>query len=379
MVEGVPVTFPSDLSLARAHRRVAIVTHSNPEVGGMERSFARLSNDLSRLGWDASAVVLVDRREGVTVDYLTSVMPTRAVHDRRQYREALAGADLVHVHVPTALLWSPTSVLVPRMSGIPTVVTIHLPSHPEPPARWRGRARMHVTDLVKGCVLRRAAVEILAPSSAAAAEITSRFRPWRLPVSVAENGVPDAGGSPVDATGPLRLVFVGRLNPHKRPLDFIACVGALTRQGVPVVADVVGQGAMRAELERVTLESALSASVRFRGFQADPARFIRAADALVLTSFHEGGALVMMEAASAGRVTVCRADLEGIPADAGAAVCRIDPQLGVAGFADALARLALNRELLIEAGAAARQLWESRYSVEAAAARLADVYERVSA
>jgi glycosyltransferase involved in cell wall biosynthesis len=51
----------------------------------------------------------------------------------------------------------------------------------------------------------------------------------------------------------------------------------------------------------------------------------------------------------------------------------------VAGFADALARLALNRELLIEAGAAARRLWESRYSVEAAAARLADVYERVSA
>jgi len=345
----------------------------------MERSFARLSDDLCRLGWDASAVVLVDRRPGVTVDYLTSLMPTRAVHDRRQYREALTDADLVHVHVPTALLWSPTSLLVPKMAGIPTVVTIHLPSHPEPPARWRGRVRMHVTNFVKGWVLRRAAVAILAPSSAAAAEITSRFRPWRLPVSVAENGVPDAGGSPVDAIGPLRLVFVGRLSPHKRPLDFIACVDVLTRLGVPVVADVVGHGAMRAELERVTLESALSASIRFHGFQADPAPFIRAADALVLTSFHEGGPLVMMEAASAGRVTVCRADLEGIPADAGPAVCRIDPQLGVAGFAEALARLALNRELLIEAGAAARCLWESRYSVNAAATRLADVYERVSA
>ena len=68
------------------------------------------------------------------------------------------------------------------------------------------------------------------------------------------------------AREPLRLVFSGRLDPMKNPLDLAEIARELSARDVPFLLDVFGDGPLRGALQQALHEHQLDAQVRIHGF-----------------------------------------------------------------------------------------------------------------
>lgn len=103
-----------------------------------------------------------------------------------------------------------------------------------------------------------------------------------------------------------RLVTVARLNEQKGQLLLIEAAARLAREGVAFELVLVGDGELRAELERLIAHHGLRERVSITGW-ADAARVraeLDAARIFVLPSFAEGLPVVLMEALAVGRPVV---------------------------------------------------------------------------
>ena len=100
----------------------------------------------------------------------------------------------------------------------------------------------------------------------------------------------------------LTLVCVGRMTEEKGHRDLLAALKIAQSKWPPAVRGLrvwlIGDGPLRAELERECAQSNLLEEVEFMGRQSNPAPFIKAADALVLPSHFEGMPNVVLEAMS---------------------------------------------------------------------------------
>ena len=105
---------------------------------------------------------------------------------------------------------------------------------------------------------------------------------------------------------PARLVHVGSLNPVKDQATLLAAIARLSQDGVDVRLDVVGEDTLNGTVQRRAAELGVSARVRFHGFLAQEALrdMMVGADLLVMSSRHEAGPVVLLEAATAGVPTV---------------------------------------------------------------------------
>lgn len=111
--------------------------------------------------------------------------------------------------------------------------------------------------------------------------------------------------------GPLRVLFVGRLVPEKAPEDLIRAAALAT---APLTVTVIGQGPLRADLERLVDELGLADRVELVGPVGQdelPARYA-AADVFCLPSHAEGVPVVLMEA-MATELPVVTTRIAGIP------------------------------------------------------------------
>lgn len=112
----------------------------------------------------------------------------------------------------------------------------------------------------------------------------------------------------------LKLLTVGRLHSIKGyPLLLRACK-ALSEQGIDWSLDMVGDGPLRAALERDAASLGIADRVTFSGAVGQDAiqEHYEAADVLVVTSFMEGVPVVMMEAMAKGCL-VAGSAVGGIP------------------------------------------------------------------
>jgi glycosyltransferase involved in cell wall biosynthesis len=94
----------------------------------------------------------------------------------------------------------------------------------------------------------------------------------------------------------------------------IEALGRLKREGLEVELVLIGDGELRAEVERTIAEQGLTAQVHMRGW-VDGSRIRQALDdacAVVLPSFAEGLPVVIMEAFARGR-PVLSTFVAGIP------------------------------------------------------------------
>ena len=145
---------------------------------------------------------------------------------------------------------------------------------------------------------------------------------------------PDDVASPQYAPAPRTILGVGRLVPQKRWDRLIAAVPALPAD-VQVV--ILGEGELRAALERQVREAGLSARVHLPGHAADPLPAMARARVLALSSDYEGVPGVLREALSVGTPVVATAsspsvrEIVGSPA-LGSIVAADDAE----GFAAAL-------------------------------------------
>ena len=105
--------------------------------------------------------------------------------------------------------------------------------------------------------------------------------------------------------------IVGRLSPEKNHQAFLEALARIAPTlERPFFLTLLGDGPLMLELQRSVAELGLQGHVRLRGLVANPYAHIRAADALLLPSLHEGQPLVILESLTIG-TPVIATDIPG--------------------------------------------------------------------
>jgi glycosyltransferase involved in cell wall biosynthesis len=169
------------------------------------------------------------------------------------------------------------------------------------------------------------------------------------------------------------IAWLGRMTPIKRPEDLLHAFALLLERASDVELALVGDGPLRPALAELADELGIGDRCHFVGYREDVASMYAAADVVALTSANEGTPVSVIEALAAGRPVVST-DVGGVRdvVRDGQDGFLVEPG-DVAGFAAALARLALDRGRAEELGAAARERVQRRYSVP----RLLDDVDRL--
>jgi glycosyltransferase involved in cell wall biosynthesis len=160
---------------------------------------------------------------------------------------------------------------------------------------WRGRMLTRVA--VAG------AARVVAPSDFAVARAAAvGIRAERLPYGVALDRWPPVPPRAREPDAPGRVVFVGSLNRVKDPGMLLRAAARLRETGVAFRLEVIGEDTLGGQVQQECAGLGLEGMVDFRGFltQGEVRGRLEAADLLVVTSRHEAGPIVLLEAAAAG-------------------------------------------------------------------------------
>ena len=155
---------------------------------------------------------------------------------------------------------------------------------------------------------------------------------------------------------PLRLLYVGRLEPQKN-LSLLAAAFRRAASQVPVELEIVGSGSSEATLREALAQETAVGLVHWTGVvpRSAIADVFKRADCLVLTSHYEGFPRVFVEAGAAAlpivTTAVSGADEVILEGQSGWVV----PLDDVDGFAARIVALAREPALCYEAGLAARE------------------------
>lgn len=165
--------------------------------------------------------------------------------------------------------------------------------------KWHGRLQQKVV-LAAASTLTAAS----APMVHALARLGRSAR--RLPLGVDLRRWPIRAPAQRERDEPLRLVHVASLNRVKDQPTLLRALASLMASGVPFHAEVVGEDTLRGEIQALARTLGLLERVRFHGFVAhgDLQPIISAAHLMVVSSRHEAGPLVTLEAAVLGVPTV---------------------------------------------------------------------------
>jgi glycosyltransferase involved in cell wall biosynthesis len=324
------------------------------------------SADLARAGADLACVPTLVRG-------LEPARDVRALRDLTGLARA-ARPDLVHTHLGKA---GALGRLVARRLGVPAVHTFHGHHFDLPGARgrWARRAERALGWLTTRAVClserqRRDVVEVhrVLPARKVAV-VPPGLDVEGLRARARRAAAPDA---PLDV--PL-FVWSGRFVGVKAPLALLA---AVERARVPWRAALLGDGPLRGRVRRAAARRGLLGRVLVPGPVEDPAGWIVASRALVLTSLSEGTPLSVLEGFALGRGAVVPT-VGGLPdvvahARNGLWVPPADP----AALAAALDRLAADPAEAARLGDAAARDVEA-FGADALAERTAALYDQVLA
>lgn len=127
----------------------------------------------------------------------------------------------------------------------------------------------------------------------------------RVPLGVDIEGWPPA--TPRARRSPqARLLHVASLNGVKDQPTLLRAMSMLVHGGLDVSLDIVGTDTLDGAIQAMARERGLEGNVRFLGFrtQRELRPLMEQADLLVMSSLHEAGPMVLLEAAVAGLPTV---------------------------------------------------------------------------
>jgi glycosyltransferase involved in cell wall biosynthesis len=174
-----------------------------------------------------------------------------------------------------------------------------------------------------------------------------------------------------------RLLFVASLNRVKDPFTLLRGAAALRDRGVRFTLDVIGFDTLGGAVQRLASQLELEGVVQFRGVlpQAELRPWMLAADLLLITSRHECGPIVSLEAALCGVPTV--GTRVGHLADWAPEAAVPIPMHHPGALADAVQALLLNEEhRLAVAAAAQRRALED--DADRAARRVLELYQTLT-
>lgn len=183
---------------------------------------------------------------------------------------------------------------------------------------------------------------------------------------------------PMERSGPLRILTVGRLHPIKGYDVLLDACGRLKREGVEFEVEMIGDGPMRARLESQIARLKLAGCVRLVGAvdQDRIGEHYDRADIMVISSFMEGVPVVLMEA-MAKELGVVSTRVGGVPelVDDGTSGFLVAPGSSAA-LADGIRRYAVDRSLCRAHGKTGRGRIIGEYSVGGTADGMANLFAR---
>ncbi|MEQ1760645.1 MAG: glycosyltransferase [Vicinamibacterales bacterium] len=183
-------------------------------------------------------------------------------------------------------------------------------------------------------------------------------------------------------SGPAHIVCVASLEEVKGHRFLLDACRKLVDRGIDVRCDLVGEGPMRASVEKLVADLGLSERVQLLGAQPRPAvkALLSQADVAVLASHptkegkREGIPVALMEAMASG-LPVVSTSISGIPelVESGVSGLLV-PSGDAAALADALAALCADPGLRVRMGEAGRQKVQQDFNLESNALRLVQLF-----
>jgi glycosyltransferase involved in cell wall biosynthesis len=128
----------------------------------------------------------------------------------------------------------------------------------------------------------------------------------RIPLGVDTVRWPPREPQPRDRHGPARLVHVASLNRVKDQATLLQALALLARDQHEFELDIVGEDTLHGEIQRLADTLLLGDRIRFHGFlpQTQLRELMLQTHLCVISSRHEAGPLVVLEAAVLGIPTV---------------------------------------------------------------------------
>ncbi len=371
----------------------------SPGWGGPVAVVADLARALRQQGVTSTVFAATGRRVGgnhVPIDgTATRLFPTGPLalvwtgHSptmARALRLAAAHHDLVHIHE----LWHYPGYAAARAAwkvGRPYMVTVHGGLGPVALGRKALRKSLYMATFQRRILVGAAVLQAFTEAEAghirqhvpgaAVAVIPNGVRPEAfddLPVGA------DFPGNGGDLSGKRVVLFLGRVHPGKG-LDILARAFAQVARQRPDARLVIAgpdEGGYSARVQSILRKGRVLDRASFTGMLTGPHRLaaLARADVFVLPSYFEGFSMAVLEALACGLpVVISRQCNFPEVAQAGAGLV-IDTDAGQ--LAQALAQLLdAAPEQRRDMGERGRRLVRERYTWDAIAARMADLYRQV--
>lgn len=348
--------------------------------GGPDKTTLRGCQWLARAGQVAEAFYILDQSEdtgrlqqlaadlGVTMHVAHESSPVSLKTVRRLGEVLQKGRyDIVHTHEYKS---NALAHLLRRRQDYRVVATAH--------GYNRTTLREFFYYRLEQWIFRRISA-IIAPTRDMADFLTRRGIPAHK-IHIIHNGIEIAGRQRpehVPSTGPVRLLYLGRLSPEKDPVNLLEAMARLRKRGLDVQATLAGDGPERQAVEDRCRQLGLEDFVRLPGFVADVVPLLAQADILVNPSQTECMPNSVLEAMWAG-VPVCATEVGGlnemIRNGVDGLLCPArDPE----ALADKIAMLAGNASLRRQMADSANGRVTSLFSFQRRMERVLDLYRRV--
>ncbi len=319
--------------------------------------------------WQERLVPMIQRHEEV---YGASFKPDVRARNALYFSGLFQRLGIQHVHVHFANRATHTALFMKQWAGLPFSFTAH--------------AQDFMVDLGSDELLRelcREAEFVVAVSDFSKALLQEKCPDSADKIFRVYNGItPSAFPGARIGGGPLRIISIGRLIEFKGFHHLIGACGLLRKRGFDFSCTIIGDGPWREILEVHAKEGGIEDRVHFPGVLTQEevkARF-QESDVFALPCIvdRKGASdilpTVIMEAMACG-LPVVSTRLVGVPEMVDDGVTGLLAEPGdEKGFADALERLALNRELARQLGEAGRAAAEEKFDQEKTSSQLAEKF-----
>lgn len=188
-----------------------------------------------------------------------------------------------------------------------------------------------------------------------------------IPNAVEEYGRAFSAVEQIDSQrskGRFIIAFAGRLHPQKGVQYFISAVRDLLDRNIDIACFIIGDGPLRAQLEKQVQELGVQDAVHFMGFRDDVANCMYQSDVVVMSSIYEGLPLTPIEACSLGKAVIAP-DIEGVREVVvdGVNGLLFEP-CNPHALADAICEVYSNKDELERFSQHAREVYENKFSMK---------------
>ena len=293
--------------------RIALVVPGGVDRSGEYRVIPALLALMERLSHHHDVQVIALTQEPQPAEWRLAGAHIHNIGVRRTGLRALLAIYKLHRRSPFDLvhaIWCGPcgliAAIVGKVLGIPSLIHVAGGELVSMPEIGYGGAQTRRGALREALVLRQASAVTAASTPVIDALAKLRIAAHRIPLGVDLVAWPPRHPVPRDASNPARLIHIASLNRVKDQSTLLRALAVLMESGIRFEMNIVGEDTLHGEIQRLCQELSLSSVVRFHGFltQGLLRPLVEASDILVLSSRHETGPLVALEAAVAGVPTV---------------------------------------------------------------------------